>query len=162
MLRARLVAVPMTALLGFALLPPAAEAVPAPSSAASASASAAKAKAKVVRVATFNVRTARATQDKRKWLQRAPDVAREILSRKPGVVALQELGPGRADGKKGTLKGKTRQTTSLTNTLRRLGGGRYKLVRHTPSRDEARHPGRADSVRLVALHLEDELPGEDR
>ncbi len=132
MLRARLVAVPMTALLGFALLPPAAEAVPAPSSAASASASAAKAKAKVVRVATFNVRTARATQDKRKWLQRAPDVAREILSRKPGVVALQELGPGRADGKKGTLKGKTRQTTSLTNTLRRLGGGRYKLVRHTP------------------------------
>jgi endonuclease/exonuclease/phosphatase family metal-dependent hydrolase len=128
MLRSRLLAVPMTAMLGFGLLPPAPEAFAAPGSAPS---SVSAAKAKVVRVATFNVRTARATQDKRKWLQRAPDVAREILSRKPGVVALQELGPGRADGKKGTLKGNVRQTTSLTNALRRLGGSRYKLVRHT-------------------------------
>jgi endonuclease/exonuclease/phosphatase family metal-dependent hydrolase len=47
------------------------------------------------------------------------------------VVALQELGPGRADGRRGTLKGRLRQTTSLTRTLSRLGGGRYKLVRST-------------------------------
>jgi endonuclease/exonuclease/phosphatase family metal-dependent hydrolase len=85
-----------------------------------------------LRVATFNVRTSRATQDRRGWLKRAPDVAREILSRRPGVVALQELGPGRADGKKGTLHGHMRQTVSLTKTLARLGGGRYHLVRSTP------------------------------
>jgi len=128
MLRSRLLAVPMTAVLGMALLPPSAEAVPVPSVAAPTIAAS---KAKVVRVATFNVRTARATHDKRSWLKRSPDVAREILSRNPGVVALQELGPGRADGKKGTLKGRVRQTTSLTNSLKRLGGGRYKLVRTT-------------------------------
>jgi endonuclease/exonuclease/phosphatase family metal-dependent hydrolase len=134
MLRSRLLAVPLTALLGVALLPTTAEAAPAVSSAATASAAVASSSAaskKIVRVATFNVRTARATGDKRSWLKRAPDVAREILSRKPGIVALQELGPGRADGRKGTLKGHTRQTTSLTNTLKRLGGGRYKLVRQT-------------------------------
>jgi len=85
-----------------------------------------------LRVATFNVRTARAVQDKQSWLQRAPEVAREILSRSPGVLALQELGPGRADGKKGTLQGTQRQTDSLTAALRARGGGRYRLVRSTP------------------------------
>ena len=84
-----------------------------------------------VRVATFNVRTARALQDKHSWVQRAPRVAREILARNPGVVAVQELGPGRADGRKGTLGGTQRQTDSLTSTLARLGGARYKLVRTT-------------------------------
>lgn len=127
MLARRLMAVPLTALLGLALLPPPAEAVPAPTVVAASASTAGTA----VRVATFNVRTARATQDKRSWLKRAPDVAREIMSRKPGIVALQELGPGRADGKKGTLKGHLRQTTSLTNTLRQQGGGQYKLVRET-------------------------------
>jgi endonuclease/exonuclease/phosphatase family metal-dependent hydrolase len=85
-----------------------------------------------LRVATFNVRTARATGDARKWLTRAPDVAEEILSREPGVVALQELGPGRADGKTGSLKGRARQTTSLETALAKAGGSRYKLVRSTP------------------------------
>jgi endonuclease/exonuclease/phosphatase family metal-dependent hydrolase len=132
MLRSRLLAVPLSAMLGLALLPPSAQAAPAPTAVPmKAAAASASSKPKVVRVATFNVRTARATQDKRSWLKRAPDVAREILARKPGVVALQELGPGRADGKKGTLKGRIRQTTSLTKTLRSLGGGRYKLVRET-------------------------------
>lgn len=82
-----------------------------------------------IRVATFNVRTARATGDKRNWSKRAPDVAREILSTKAGVVALQELGPGRADGKTGKLLGHIRQTDHLLATLKRYGGGRYKLVR---------------------------------
>ncbi len=129
MLASRLLAVPVTAILGLTLVPAAAQAAPAPNVAAAASASSSST---ALRVATFNVRTARATQDKRPWLKRAPDVAREILSRKPGVVALQELGPGRADGKKGTLKGHMRQTTSLTRTLKRQGGGRYRLVRETP------------------------------
>ena len=138
MLRTRLLALPLTGLMSLALMPPAG-AAPLVSLAGAAAAvtpaaavpQASAAGTEVLRVATFNVRTARATQDKRSWLQRAPDVAREILARKPAVVMLQELGPGRADGKKGTLKGHVRQTTSLTTTLRRLGGGRYKLVRTT-------------------------------
>ena len=85
----------------------------------------------VLRVATFNVRTARAVQDKRSWVTRAPSVAAEILSRKPGVVALQELGPGRADGQVIPLGGSERQTTSLTSALSARGGGRYRLVRTT-------------------------------
>jgi predicted extracellular nuclease len=85
-----------------------------------------------LRVATFNVRTARATQDKQSWLRRAPAVAREILSRKPGVVAVQELGPGRADGRTGTTQGTARQTQSLLSALAAAGGGQYRLVRSTP------------------------------
>lgn len=132
MLRTRLLAVPLVALTGISLLPSPAQAAPtAPSATIAQAVTLSTSKARTLRVATFNVRTARARSDKRPWLKRAPDVAREILSRKPGVVALQELGPGRADGKKGTLKGNTRQTTSLTNTLKRLGAGRYRLVRTT-------------------------------
>jgi len=85
-----------------------------------------------LRAATFNVRTARATSDKRTWLQRAPDVARQILTYRPGVVALQELGPGRADGKSGSTASVGRQTTSLESALARAGGRRYQLVRTTP------------------------------
>lgn len=85
-----------------------------------------------LRVATFNVRTARALHDRQSWEQRAPKVAEEILSRLPGVVALQELGPGRADGHRGTLHGQPRQTTSLTDALATLGGSQYVLVRTTP------------------------------
>lgn len=86
----------------------------------------------VVRAGTFNVRTARARHDKRTWLKRAPDVAREIVSRQPGVVALQELGPGRADGRKAKIKGSARQTTSLVKALHRYRDGRsYRLVRST-------------------------------
>lgn len=107
------------ALFGLTLLP-----APAPAVAASSPTIS-------VRAATFNVRTARATGDSRTWLQRVPDVAREILARNPGIVMLQELGPGRADGNPGHLDGHIRQTTSLTNTLAKLGGSRYKLVRST-------------------------------
>jgi exonuclease III len=131
MLRKRLLTVPLTALIGLALLPPTAHGSPSPAT-VTAVPTVSSAAAQVVRVATFNVRTARATQDKRSWLRRAPDVAQEILGRNPGIVLLQELGPGRADGKKGTLKGHVRQTTSLTNALRARGGSRYKLVRATP------------------------------
>jgi endonuclease/exonuclease/phosphatase family metal-dependent hydrolase len=131
--RARFLAVPLALSLGLILLPPAAQAAPAPTGAVpGVSAMAAKAtKNRLVRIATFNVRTARATSDKRSWLQRAPDVASEIRSRKTHVVLLQELGPGRADGKTGTLKGNIRQTDSLTSTLNKQGAGYYKLVRNT-------------------------------
>ena len=131
---ARLLAVPLALSLGLVLLPPAAQAVPAPAGPAPAANALAAARAtapRLVRIATFNVRTARATSDSRSWLQRAPDVASEIRSRKTHVVLLQELGPGRADGKAGTLNGNTRQTDSLTSTLKRQGAGYYKLVRST-------------------------------
>ena len=85
-----------------------------------------------LRVASFNVRTAHAIGDARVWLQRAPLVARTILSRNPGVVALQELSPGRADGKPLPTTGSVRQTVSLVNALRAAGGSRYRLVRTTP------------------------------
>ncbi len=85
-----------------------------------------------LRVGTFNVRTARA-QDDRSWLERANDVAREIASRNPGVLAVQELGPGRADGSKGTTTRHLRQTISLERSLQRvIGDDRYQLVRTTP------------------------------
>ncbi|HLM23173.1 MAG TPA: endonuclease/exonuclease/phosphatase family protein [Propionibacteriaceae bacterium] len=85
-----------------------------------------------LRVGTFNVRTARA-QDDRSWLERANDVAREIAGRNPGVLAVQELGPGRADGSKGTTTGHLRQTVSLERSLQRvIGDDRYQLVRTTP------------------------------
>ena len=91
----------------------------------------APAKGVVVRVATFNVRTARATTDARNWLTRAPDVAAEIKQRLPGVVLLQELGPGRADGRDISLGGTPRQTTSLLTALQRAGLSSYRLVRTT-------------------------------
>jgi endonuclease/exonuclease/phosphatase family metal-dependent hydrolase len=85
-----------------------------------------------VRIGTFNVRTARATTDARTWLQRAPDVAASIVDHDLDLVALQELGPGRADGQTGTTKGVARQTDSLVTALQADGGSRYKLVRTTP------------------------------
>ena len=85
-----------------------------------------------LRAGTFNVRTARAN-DGGSWLQRANDVAREIASRSPGLLAVQELGPGRADGSKGTTTGHLRQTVSLERSLKSVvGDSRYQLVRTTP------------------------------
>ena len=131
MQRSRRFAVLTVAVVGLGLTPSALTATGntptlAPSPAAAATTST------TLRVATFNVRTSRATQDKQSWLRRAPAVAREILSRRPGVVALQELGPGRADGQTGTTQGTARQTQSLTSSLAAAGGGRYRLVRTTP------------------------------
>ena len=63
--------------------------------------------------------------------KRALSVAREIKSRNPGIVAIQELGPGRADGKKGKIKKALRQTDSLEKALSSVGAGKYKLVRTT-------------------------------
>ena len=85
-----------------------------------------------IRVASFNVRTARATSDARSWLQRAPDVAGQIVKYQPGIVALQELGPGRADGQTGTLDGHQRQTDSLLSALDAVGGRKYDLIQSTP------------------------------
>ena len=85
-----------------------------------------------VRFATFNVRTSRADRGtSRHWLKRALSVAREIKSRNPGIVAIQELGPGRADGKKAKIKNSLRQTDSLEKALRSVGAGKYRLVRNT-------------------------------
>ena len=85
-----------------------------------------------VRFATFNVRTSRADRGtSRHWLRRVFSVAREIKSRNPGIVAIQELGPGRADGKKVKIKKSLRQTQSLVRVLRSIGAGKYKLARTT-------------------------------
>ena len=85
-----------------------------------------------VRFATFNVRTSRADiGTSRHWLKRALSVAREIQSRNPGIVAIQELGPGRADGKAIPIGTAARQTESLEKALSSVGAGKYKLARTT-------------------------------
>lgn len=87
-----------------------------------------------LRMASFNVRSSKIASGP-SWLSRATDVAREIRDQNPGIVAVQELGPGRADGKggsTGTTTGSIRQTTSLVNAMRSVGAGKYKLVRSTP------------------------------
>ena len=90
------------------------------------------ASATTVRFATFNVRTSRADRGtSRAWLKRATSVAQEIKSHNPGIVAIQELGPGRADGKATKLNGAIRQTTSLEKKLAAIGAGKYKLTRET-------------------------------
>jgi endonuclease/exonuclease/phosphatase family metal-dependent hydrolase len=107
-----------------------------------------KAKGTRFRVASFNVRTARATQDSRSWLQRSPAVARQIVSRRVGIVALQELGPGRADGRTGSSAGRQRQTNSLLSALGRVGGKRYKLTRTTSYVAPGR-PGSTQGARIL-------------
>ncbi|HYI59806.1 MAG TPA: hypothetical protein VEX66_16680, partial [Microlunatus sp.] len=86
-----------------------------------------------LRVATFNVRTVKATKDKRNWLARVDDVAGEILASRAGVVLLQEISPGRADGKGGSTAKIGRQTTTLVDKLAKKGGKsyEYKMVRTT-------------------------------
>jgi endonuclease/exonuclease/phosphatase family metal-dependent hydrolase len=84
-----------------------------------------------IRVASFNVLTATSTSHP--WLKRAPAVARQIVAVNPGIAALQELTPGRADGKAGsTSSSHPRQTDSLLSALRAHGGSKYRLVRTTP------------------------------
>jgi endonuclease/exonuclease/phosphatase family metal-dependent hydrolase len=78
-----------------------------------------------LRVATFNVRTVKATKDKRNWLLRVDDVAKEILTSRAGVVMLQEISPGRADGKGGSTATVGRQTTTLLAQLAKQGGKAY-------------------------------------
>jgi endonuclease/exonuclease/phosphatase family metal-dependent hydrolase len=93
---------------------------------------ASKAATTSVRFATFNVRTARADRGtSRHWTRRALSVAREIKSRNPGIVAIQELGPGRADGKRVSVRKRLRQTTSLEKALKSVGAGKYQLTRTT-------------------------------
>ena len=85
-----------------------------------------------VRFATFNVRTSRADiGTSRHWLYRALSVAHEIKSHNPGIVAIQELGPGRADGRKSKIKNSLRQTESLEKVLGTVDAGQYQLVRTT-------------------------------
>jgi endonuclease/exonuclease/phosphatase family metal-dependent hydrolase len=85
-----------------------------------------------VRFATFNVRTSRADiGTSRHWLKRALSVAREIEQQNPGIVSIQELGPGRADGKRISLGTAARQTESLEEALSSVGAGKYKLARTT-------------------------------
>ena len=85
-----------------------------------------------LRLASFNVRTVHATGDPRTWLQRLPDVVQEITAKNPGLVMLQELTPGRADGRGGSTKGTARQTDSLATAFKAVAGGKYRLVRTTP------------------------------
>jgi endonuclease/exonuclease/phosphatase family metal-dependent hydrolase len=82
-----------------------------------------------LRVASFNVRSAKVSGHA--WLPRAPLVAKEIIAADPGIVAVQELGPGRADGKDGSTVGSIRQTDDLVKELYDHGAGQYQLVRST-------------------------------
>lgn len=91
-----------------------------------------KATGKKIKIASFNVRTARAISDNRSWLDRRMDIDTEIASHAPQVIALQELGPGRADGKTGRTVGTVRQTESLEQAHKAIGASKYWLVRTTP------------------------------
>jgi endonuclease/exonuclease/phosphatase family metal-dependent hydrolase len=87
-----------------------------------------------IRAASFNVLSAKSTSG-RPWLQRADDVAQQIVAVNPGIAALQELSPGRADGQSGSTTGHPRQTDSLLSALRAVPGNvgsKYRLVRTTP------------------------------
>jgi hypothetical protein len=82
----------------------------------------------------FNVLSAKSTSG-RPWLQRADDVAQQIVAVNPGIAALRELSPGRADGKSGSTGTVPRQTESLLSALRAVPGNvgsKYRLVRTTP------------------------------
>lgn len=91
-----------------------------------------KAAGTAIEVASFNIRTAKETGDKQSWLERAPEVASAIVTQHPGIVAVQELGPGRADGKAGANNGAARQTGTLESALRADTAPQYQLVRTTP------------------------------
>ncbi|WP_375430067.1 hypothetical protein [uncultured Friedmanniella sp.] len=101
-----------------------------------------------VRIASFNVRTARATDDARSWLVRRADIADEIITYAPEVTALQEIGPGRADGKVGSTTGHVRQTVSLLDTLKAKGASQYKMVRTTPYVEPGK-PTNTQGMRLL-------------
>ncbi|GAA1853697.1 endonuclease/exonuclease/phosphatase family protein [Microlunatus capsulatus] len=94
-------------------------------------AAAPKAAGSPLRMGSFNIRSAKVDGGPR-WLSRATDVAREIRDQNPGIVAIQELSPGRADGKNKSTTGSVRQTTSLVNAMRSVGAPKYRLVRETP------------------------------
>lgn len=86
-----------------------------------------------LRIGSFNVRTSKADDD-HTWLERRAGVAKLIAQHNPDVLALQELGPGRADGKSGSTSsstGGTRQTLSLLNSLATIKATQSKLVRAT-------------------------------
>jgi endonuclease/exonuclease/phosphatase family metal-dependent hydrolase len=85
-----------------------------------------------LRMGSFNVLSAKLGKGNQQWLRRATGVAREIKGQNPGIVALQELSPGRADGKNASTTGSVRQTTSLVRAMRSVGAPKYKLVRETP------------------------------
>lgn len=79
-----------------------------------------------LRIATYNIRSAKYDRDDRRpWSARAAGVASEILEVDPGVVAIQEASPGRF--------GPVRQTESLQAALIRADPtlARYTLTRST-------------------------------
>lgn len=85
-----------------------------------------------LRVASFNVRSARNRTDARPWMKRAGDVAAEIKKANADVVALQEVSPGRADGRSGpSTKSVPRQTNHLVSALGKIGAKKYKMVQLT-------------------------------
>lgn len=91
-----------------------------------------KSKGTKLRLASYNVRSAKSPASVRSWSRRGPEVASQIKNWDPDVVALQELSPGRADGRSGaTTKAVPRQTEALLAQLKRTGRGKYKLVRTT-------------------------------
>jgi endonuclease/exonuclease/phosphatase family metal-dependent hydrolase len=87
-----------------------------------------------LRIGSFNVRSA-AIHDSHTWLHRAPLVAAQIIAAAPNITAIQELGPGRADGVSGPSAGHTKQTTSLLQALAARHGVWYRLVRTTSYTD---------------------------
>ena len=131
-----------------------------PSQDASAVATAETATPTDVRFATFNVRTSRADiGTSRQWLRRALSVAQEIKDHDPGIVAIQELGPGRADGVRISVGNGLRQTTSLLKALESIGAGKYQLTRTTSYVKPGTYHG-TQGPRILLRH--DEVPPGQR
>ncbi len=87
-----------------------------------------------IRIGSYNVRSA-AIHDSHMWLSRASLVASQIIAGAASITAVQELGPGRADGVAGPSAGHTKQTTSLLQALAAQHGVWYRLVRTTSYTD---------------------------
>jgi endonuclease/exonuclease/phosphatase family metal-dependent hydrolase len=83
-----------------------------------------------LRVASFNMRSS-LVHDSHTWLSRKELVAKTIISRDPGIVLTQELGPERADGVSGPAGTHARQDSSLLTELSALHDTKYRLVRTT-------------------------------
>ena len=79
-----------------------------------------------LRIASYNIRSAKYDgDDKRDWAERAPGVAADIIKTNPGIVAIQEASPARF--------GAMRQTESLQAALIRADPAmaRYTITRTT-------------------------------
>ena len=117
-----------------------------------------------LRIGSFNVRTSKADDD-HTWLERRAGVAKLIAQHNPDVLALQELGPGRADGKSGVnqqLHGRDPADPEPAQLAGHHQGDPIQARSHDALLgfgDHSWHPGNADPLQLQDGDTAAELPG---